>query len=127
MDIMQLFQLASALQLIFKSGLEYKPDYFCELNEAQYEAYHRKMEKPNGKIYNLLPFEPTVIERTEEKITTELTIVTESEREQLLNAVGFVYRASREMPKQETATFEQRLAYLRPRLPDVITEVQDDR
>ncbi len=112
-------RLIPALQVIFQNNIEFTPESFAELTEPQREAYDRKVGETTEKLYRILPIEPTVLERDEEKITLELTIVTESERSLLLDAVAFIYCASAEM-KTPHPTFEQRLEYLRPRLPAVV-------
>jgi hypothetical protein len=50
----------------------------------------------------------------------EITIVTENERRLLLEGVAFIFNASAEM-KGDSPTFEERLEYLRPRLPPIVT------
>jgi hypothetical protein len=113
------FRLISPLQVIFRTEIEFTVDCFVELNTAQREAFQRKIGDSNERIYRLVPLEPTVVERQESQVTVELSIVTESERQLMLEAVDFVYRASAEIP-DKSATFQQRLAYLRPRLPRVV-------
>ncbi|QDS85878.1 hypothetical protein EC9_00350 [Rosistilla ulvae] len=121
------FRLIPALQAIFHSEIEFREDSFAELNAAQREAYERKVATPDEPIYRVLPLEPTVIERQgNEKITVELTIATQSERQLLLDAVRFIYRASDQMPEESTS-FEQRLAFLRQRLPPIVVgEPEED-
>lgn len=113
------FRLIPALQIIFKSEVEFTEDSFVKLNAEQRKAFKHKMGKSKELIYRVVPFEPSVIERAEDKITLELSIVTESERQLLLDAVDFVYRASAEMPR-ESPTFQQRLNFLRMRLPPTV-------
>ena len=67
--------------------------------------------------------EPTVIDRVgDEKVTWELNIVTGKERQQLLDGVKFIYRATQAMP--EKPSFQERLDWLKPKLPPVITAGQ---
>jgi len=113
------FRLIPALQVIFKQEIEFVEDSFVELNEAQEEAYRQKGNETDERIYRVVAFEPKAVERSEEKVTMELSIVTESQRTIALDAVAFVYRASSEM-QEKNPTFAQRLAYLRPRLPPVV-------
>lgn len=113
------FQLIPPLQVIFKSEIEFTADSFIELNAAQREAFKHKMGHSEERIYRVVPLEPTVVDRQDEKVTLELSIVTESERQLLLDAVDFVYRASAAMP-EKNPTFAQRLDYLRPRLPPIV-------
>ncbi|QDV54104.1 hypothetical protein [Rosistilla oblonga] len=119
------FRLIPALQAIFQSGIEFREDSFAELNAAQREAYERKVAVPDEPIFRVLPCEPTVIERQgNEKVTVELTIATQSERQLLLEAVRFIYRATDELPKESTS-FEQRLDFLRQRLPPIVVGEPD--
>ena len=55
-----------------------------------------------------------------ERITLELHVVSEQERQDLLDAVKFIYTASRELIG-EAISFEDRLNYLRPRFPPEVT------
>ncbi len=113
------FRLIPALKIIFKSEIEFTEGCFVKLNSAQRKAFKHKMGESKELIYRVVPFEPSVIERAEDKITVELSIVTGSERRLLLDAVDFVYRASAEMPGK-SPTFKQRLSFLRTRLPPIV-------
>ena len=114
------FRMIPALQVIFRSEIEFTEESFAELTAAQREAYRRKVGEPDEQIFQVLPFEPTVIERHgKERITLELSVVTKSQRQELLDAVRFVYRASDEM-REKSPSFKQQLAYLRLRLPPVV-------
>jgi succinate dehydrogenase flavin-adding protein (antitoxin of CptAB toxin-antitoxin module) len=113
------FRLIPALQLIFKTEIEFSEDCFVELTPSQREVFEQKMGHSDEQIYQVVVLEPTVVLRQEEKITLELSVVTESERQLMLEAVEFVYRATEEMP-DETTTFQQRLDFLRRRLPPVV-------
>lgn len=117
----ELFRLVPAMQLIFKHEIEFTRDSFQELTAEQYEAYERKVEKPKEKVYRILAFEPTVLESEDSnKILLELSIVSASERQNLLDAVAMIYRASAPLNTVKP-TFEQRLKYLRPRFPPIVT------
>ena len=89
------------------------------MNQAQYAAYASREGEPIEEIYRIVQFEPEAVERTPEKVTLELSIVTESHKELLLRGVRFVYRATEEM-RQPNPSFEERLDYLRQRLPPII-------
>ena len=117
--MLEAFRLIPALRVIFQKEIEFTEDCFVELNEAQKDAYKRNEDETDERIYRVVPIEPTVVGRSEEKITMELSIVTESERKIALDAVAFVYRASSAM-QEKNPTFAQRLAYLRPRLPPIV-------
>jgi len=99
--------------------MEFTEDSFASLTPAQSEALARRGERFTEPVYRVTTIEPQAIERSAEKVTMELSIVTESERQLLLDGVAFVYRASAEMNEQ-TPTFAQRLEYLRSRLPPII-------
>ena len=105
-----LLQLAKALQVVHETKIEFKPDCFVELAGAKLEAFRRKMSHITGRVYEVVVLEPTVIERVgNERLTLELSTVTESERRDLLNAVKFVYRQTKKM--RPNATFQDRLKY----------------
>jgi len=114
------FRLIPALQVIFEHEIEFDEESFATLTAKQLAAYERRHGKPSETLYRATAFEPQAIERTEEKVTLELSIVTDSERQLLLDGVAFVYHSSKKLdPKNPT--FAERLAYLRPRLPPIVT------
>jgi hypothetical protein len=115
------FRLIPALQLIFKTEIEFTADCFVELTPSQLEVFEQKMGRSDEQIYQVVVLEPTVVQQQEEKVTLELSVVAESERQLMLEAVDFVYRATEEMP-DKTTTFQQRLDFLRRRLPAVVIE-----
>lgn len=115
------FRLIPALQIIFTHEIEFCEDSFVELTPEQYNALKRRGGNPSGILYRIVEFEPEAIERTADKITLELTIVDESERQLILHAVKFVYHAS-ELMSDQNLTFADRLEYLRPRLPPIVTQ-----
>jgi len=122
--MMDAFRLIPALQVVFTHEIEFDDDGFADLTDQQYEAYVRREGKPAETLYRVLAFELHAIERTAEKITYELSVVTAAERQLLLDAVDFVYRASEPMPNKQP-TFAERLAYLRPRLPPIVVQKLD--
>ncbi|MEX1027445.1 MAG: hypothetical protein WD049_05485 [Candidatus Paceibacterota bacterium] len=125
--MLEALRLIPALQVIFTSEIEFTPDSFSELNAEQLAAFIRDHGATDERIYRVLPMEPTVIDRQgKERITLELSIVIESQRQLLLDGVAFVYRASAAMSEQQP-TFEQRLDYLRPLLPPVVIGAVDER
>jgi hypothetical protein len=113
------FRLIPALQLIFTSEIEFTDASFEELTPTQYKAYVRDNGEPAGRVYRVVVFEPEAIARTAEKVTLELSVASEAEKELLLEGVSFVYHASGEM-SEPNPNFEQRLSYLRPRLPPIV-------
>lgn len=122
--MLDVFQLVPALQIIFTHEIEFQDDSFVEVTKAQYEAFQRRGDHESGKLYRVVHFEPEAIERTPEKITLELSVVDESGRKLLLDGVKFVYRASQPISK-ENPTFADRLEYLRPRLPPIVTQLTE--
>ena len=121
--MLQSIELANALRFVFASGVEFQPDCFVPLSGAKLEAYLRKCGTMTEPLYEVVSLEPTVIERTGDgKVTLELSIVSERERQLLLDAVKFVYRASHDMHGDKASVpFADRLNALRPRLPGVMT------
>ena len=115
-------ELANAVRLLYSSGIEFKPDCFVRLSGAKLDAYVRKIGPMTEPMYEVVSVEPTVVERTRENVTLELSIVSERERKLVLDAVKFVYSASSEMPgSKDSIKFADRLEWLGPRLPAVIT------
>src|ERR1700760_342163 len=96
--MLQAIELANALRAVCDSGIEFQPDCFVPLTGAKLEAYLRKCGPLTEPLYEVVSLEPTVIERTAGgKVTLELSIVSERERQFLLDAVKFVYSASHDM------------------------------
>ena len=116
--MLEAFRLIPALQVIFTSEIEFNEDSFEELTDAQYAAFVRDFGKQKERVYRIVLIEPTEIKRTPEKVTMELNIVMESQKQLLYDGVAFVYRASATMP-ESNPTFAERLAYLRPKLPPI--------
>jgi hypothetical protein len=124
--VLDAFRLIPALQVIFAQEMEFTEDSFADLTIEQAEAFARRGEELTEPVYRVTTIEPHAIERSAEKVTMEVAIVTESERQALLDGVAFVYRASAEMNEQ-MPTFAQRLEYLRSRLPTIVTTKPDER
>ncbi len=114
------FRLIPPLQVIFTYEIEFDEDSFAKLTGPQYEAFVRREGKPKETVYRVTAFEPKAVERTADKVTMELSVVTESERKLLLDAMQYVYRKTSQM-KKENPTFVERLDYLRRRLPPIVT------
>ena len=122
--MLDVFRLIPAMQVVFTNEIEFVPDSFVNLTPEQLEAWVRREGEPTETLYRVVHFEPQAIERLSDKVTWELSIVTESERQLLLDAVNFVYRSSASMTN-ENPTFAQRLEHLRPRLPPIVTQKPD--
>ncbi len=113
------FRLIPAMQVIFKSEIQFTESSFSELTLEQYAAFERDNGKSPERIFQIVLMEPNAIDRTPEKITWELNVVTESQKALLFEGVAFVLRATESM-NQDNPTFAERLTYLRPRLPPVV-------
>ena len=116
-------ELAEAVRIIFTSGIEFVPASFKSLSGEKLQAYLRNVGPMTEIMYEIVAMEPTVIDRVgNEKVTWELNIVTGKERQQLLDGVKFIYRATSAMPGKPS--FQERLDWLKPKLPPVITGSQ---
>jgi hypothetical protein len=82
-----------------------------------------KVGPTQERIYRIVLIEPTAIERTPEKVTYELEIVTEQEKSCILAAVDFIRKCSKEL-NQTKPTFAERLEFLRPRWPPEVTGIR---
>lgn len=122
--MLEAFRLIPALQFIFTHEIEFTEDSFTSLTTEQLEALRRRGEELPETVYRVLPIEPQAIERSAGKVTMELPIVTEPERQLLLDGVAFVYRPSDPLDEQKP-TFSERLEFLRPRLPSIVTTKPD--
>ena len=80
------FRLIPALQLIFRTEIEFTADSFVELNRSQREVFQQKMGDSDDRIYRVVLLEPTVVQRQDKKVTLELSVVTESERQHVTNS-----------------------------------------
>ncbi len=123
--MLDMFRLIPALQVIFSSKIEFTESSFEDLTQEQQEAFERQGLATGEKFYRIVVFEPEAIERTEEKVTWELTIVSESEKQLLLDGVAFVHGESSSL-NLNNPSFEDRLEYLRPRLPAPVTTKTPD-
>jgi hypothetical protein len=101
----------AALQLIFQTKIEFTEDSFEELNQAQFAAYRRDHGDPGERIYRVVHFEPSA-NRSDDgtRVTLELSIVTETERQHLLDAMKLIYGATQSMREP---SFAERLEDLR--------------
>jgi hypothetical protein len=118
--MLEMFRLIPAIQIIFSSKIEFSEVSFADMTQEQQEAFERQGLATGEKFYRIVVFEPEAIERTDEKVTWELTIVSEAEKQLLLDGVAFVHRESSSL-NQSNPSFEDRLEYLRPRLPPSVT------
>jgi len=119
----RLIELADAIRVVYASGIEFEPDCFVPLAGTKRESYCRQFGPTTEPMYEVVAIEPTLIERSgDDKVMLELAIVSQRDCKLLLDAVKFVYAASREMPgTNEPINFADRLEWLRQKLPAVIT------
>lgn len=72
------FRLIPALQLIFRTEIEFTEQSFESLTPSLEEAYVRGGGDPREKVFRIVNLEPQCIERTESRVTMELLVVTEA-------------------------------------------------
>ena len=125
MNLFGAFQLIPALQLIFTTEIKFAEDCFRELTAEQYESYWRKHGQEKERIFEIIPIERTVIKRTKKKITLELPVVMESQKKLLLEGVKFIYRSTGSDGLPEELSFQDRLEYLRKKLPPIMLKMPD--
>ena len=119
------FRLIPALQVIFSTNIEYFEDSFRELSPEAYAMYVRDHGESPERIFEIVAIERTAIARTPEKVTYELNVVTESQRQLLLEGGKFIYHCTRETEFPPGSDFLDRLEYLRKRLPPVMLQMPD--
>ena len=107
-----LFGLIPGIQVVYRFGVELSDRDFTELTPEQYAAYRRKEGPTQERIYRVVLVEPSAIERTPEKVTYELEIVTEQEKACILAAVAHIRKCSKEL-NPTNPTFAERLEFLR--------------
>ena len=115
------FRLIPALQLIFRTEIEFTEESFEELNAAQRAAFRRDHGDPGGHIFRVVQFEPTTT-RSEDgtRVVVELSIVTETERQNVLDAVALIYDTTRNL-QTNCLSFTDRLDLLRANFSAWIT------
>jgi hypothetical protein len=124
-NLLHAFQLIPALQIIFTKEIEFAEDSFRELTQEQYEAFRHKHGQEAERIFEIVPFERSVIERTEEKITSELSIAMDSERKLLSEWVKFIYHCTNSEGLPANMSFQDRLQHLRTKLPPFMLRMPD--
>ena len=117
-----LFGLIPGIQVVYRFGIELTERDFMELTPEQYAAYRRKEGPTHQRIYRIVLVEPVAIERTPEKVTYELEIVTEQEKACILAAVDYIRDCSKELDERHPA-FAERLEFLRKRWPPEVTGI----
>ncbi len=119
-NLLAMMHLIPAIRIVFRFGTELTERDFQELTPEQYAAYHRNMEPTKERIFRMVLVEPTVLERSPERVLFELEIVTESQKNQLLEAVRFIKKSTSKL-KSCKPSFEERLDYLRNFWPKEVT------
>ena len=115
-SIVDLLESADALRVLYELGYEPGDDNFVELTTEQYAALDARGEVAQGRWYRIT----RGIVEDRKNPPPELPIVSELQKERLLQAVKIVYAMSSNAVV-EFSTFGQRLEWLRARLPPVIT------
>ena len=110
MQTIPFLELAEAVRIIFTSGIEFVAQSFKALSGEKLQAYLRNVGPMTEIMYEIVAMEPTVIDRGKE-------------RQQLLDGIKFIYRATQTMPGKPS--FQERLDWLKPKLPRVITGSQE--
>jgi len=120
-DMTHLLQLLSALQIIFETGIEFCKDSFVELTPAQYASYLLKYDKQlEERLFRVVQMEPGVVELPgSDQTVLELSIVTATERNHLLEGVHLIYSSTQELDAKQP-TFAERFDCMRMRLRDAI-------
>ena len=111
-----LFELAQAVKILYAYECELTDDNFVEVTCAEYEALERQGEDIRQKWYQLT----RGLFEARNNPPTELPIVNKEQKQQLLQAVQLIYKMS-DKSGQEFDTFRDRLTYVKPLLPPVIT------
>ncbi len=75
-----IFKLIPFLQVVFETEHEFTEQSFRELSPEQFTAYYRDFGHSDEAIFQPLPFESTVSQRSDDKIMWELSVVTNREK-----------------------------------------------
>jgi hypothetical protein len=114
--IFDLLEASEALRILYALGYEPRDENFVELTADQYEALRAQGGGSDGRWYRIT----RGVFEDRNNPPSELPIVSDPQREALLQAVKIVYDMTAGA-EREFNTFSQRLAWLRSRLPAVIT------
>jgi len=118
--LLAFFDLVRGIRVVYRFAVELTERDFLELTPEQYEAYRRNVGPTDQRIYRMVLVEPSAIERTAEKVTYELEIVTEEEKRCILAAVNHIRACSKQLDPANP-TFAERLEFLRKHLPPEVT------
>lgn len=117
-------KLMIALKMILDTETEFSEESFVELNEAQLAAFHRDHGDPGERIYRVVHFEPSATRSDDgTRVVVELSIMTESERQYMLDAVAFIYDMTCDIPDRNPS-FVRRLEFLRSKFRTVVISVK---
>lgn len=108
--------LGQSFRIFKEYGILPKDINFIEFSDELYENYYRVMGMPSGRLYLLIPLDLTGKEKGEIDTvinqyildnSKELPTVTEVEKREMLKAVRFVYKTTRDLP--EHASDQERI------------------
>ncbi|WP_455623272.1 hypothetical protein [Parabacteroides sp.] len=105
-----------AMRLIFQYGFIPKEEDFLELTDEQYVQFHIKMGECNEKIFMIAPVDPR---NAVEADSTELPIVTESQRNAFLEAAKDIERYCE---GKDLHTDEEKLRFAARHMPNVFSK-----
>lgn len=113
MNLGQFLLLTEAVMRVFENRMEYTEDCFVELNDQEYASWRRQQMPEKGRIFRVVPHEPTV--NADNRL--ELTVCDELEMYALIDATQLVYHYC-EGAAQEFESFEDRLRYAGRMMPE---------
>lgn len=114
--MLEFIRLRAALEVIRGLGVELKEDDFLELSDNEYQNMRMDMGEefaPNQKWYVVSPKAPN-----SSKPTNDMLVVNDEDKFYLLEAVKFIYRATKDM---DFDSFGERIFYVQGTLPHLRT------
>lgn len=105
-----------AIQLTFQYGFILKEEDFLELTDEQYLQFHIKMGECNEKIFMIAPADPR---NAIEADSTELPIVTESQKDAFLEAAKDIEKYCE---GKDFHTDEEKLRFAARHMPDIFSK-----
>ncbi len=112
--IMRFFRLFSAIEAIFELGFEVTESDFVELTPEAYACAEKEGAGTGERLYRIRDL--TLLKNN--KKTEGLLFCNEDEKDLLLEAVEFIYRASNKA-KWEFKSFKERMLHVRGNLPNI--------
>lgn len=110
------FGVGPAIQAIFQLGFLPDEEDFCELTYEQYQAYFKQHGYTKEKVYMLIPVNPTNYNKI---AADDVFSVTESQKQYFKAASEMIDRFCKD---KSFDTYESKLHYVAPLLPDVFSE-----